>query len=172
MTTNPRKCWQIQVFKQRAHRNCIKIKNEYKYNQPPVPHLVTKLKMNKIIDRVYLGSLEGASDMPALKAAGITHILQVASGMEPLFPEEFNYKVISVTDTDQSSIIEQFPVAIAFIKEGITKGGGVLVHCYAGVSRSASCVIAYLMQEKEMTFESAFAFASKRRPEIFPNKGF
>jgi hypothetical protein len=28
------------------------------------------------------------------------------------------------------------------------------------------------MQEKDMTFESAFSYASKRRPVIFPNMGF
>jgi protein-tyrosine phosphatase len=50
--------------------------------------------------------------------------------------------------------------------------GAVLVHCYAGVSRSATCVIAYLMQEKHMGFEEAFSFASKKRPVIFPNMGF
>ena len=50
--------------------------------------------------------------------------------------------------------------------------GSVLVHCYAGVSRSASVVIAYLMQEKDMLFQEAFQFASKRRPVIFPNMGF
>ena len=50
--------------------------------------------------------------------------------------------------------------------------GGVLVHCYAGVSRSASCVIAFLMQDRDMTFSEAFQFASKRRPVIFPNMGF
>ena len=127
--------------------------------------------MDKIIDRVYLGNLKGASDMNALKAVGITHILQVASGIKPFFPKDFKYKVISVTDTSQSSLIRHFPAAISFIKEGIAKGG-VLVHCYAGVSRSASCVIAYLMQEKDMKFQEAFAFASKRRPVIFPNMGF
>ena len=31
--------------------------------------------MDRIIDRLYLGNLKGASDMGALKAAGITHIL-------------------------------------------------------------------------------------------------
>ena len=50
--------------------------------------------------------------------------------------------------------------------------GGVLVHCHAGVSRSATCVIAYLMQERDLAFEDAFSFASKRRPVIFPNMGF
>jgi hypothetical protein len=34
----------------------------------------------------------------ALKQAGITHILQVASGIKPLYPKEFTYKVISVAD--------------------------------------------------------------------------
>ena len=31
--------------------------------------------MDRIIDRLYLGNLKGASDMNALKAAGVTHIL-------------------------------------------------------------------------------------------------
>ena len=71
--------------------------------------------------------------------------------MKPFFPKDFKYKVISVTDTSQASLLRHFPAAISFIKEGMAKGG-VLVHCYAGVSRSASCVIAYLMHEKGMQF--------------------
>jgi dual specificity phosphatase 12 len=67
--------------------------------------------------------------------------------------------------------LRYFPAAIAFIKEGIQKGG-ILVHCYAGVSRSATCVIAYLMQEKQMSFDNAFQFLSSKRPVVFPNMGF
>ena len=55
--------------------------------------------MDKILDRLYLGNLKGASEINALKAAGITHILQVASGIKPFFPNDFKYKIISVTDT-------------------------------------------------------------------------
>ena len=111
--------------------------------------------MDKIIDRLYLGNLKGASDLNALKAVGITHVLQVASGMKPYFPKDLKYKVISVMDTSSVSLIRHFPAAISFIKEGMA-AGGVMVHCYAGVSRSASCVIAYLMQEKNMQFQEAF----------------
>lgn len=107
--------------------------------------------MDKIIDHLFLGNLKGASDFNRLKSAGITHILQVAHGVKPFFPKDFKYKIISVTDTSQSSLIRHFPAAISFIKEGVSNGG-VFVHCYAGVSRSASCVIAYLMQEKDMKF--------------------
>ena len=42
--------------------------------------------MDKIVDKLYLGNLKGASDYNALKRAGITHILQVASGIKPFFP--------------------------------------------------------------------------------------
>lgn len=76
--------------------------------------------MDKIIEKLYLGNLKGASDFPALKQAGVTHILQVASGIKPFFPKDFTYKVINITDTSSSSLLRHFPAAIAFIKEGIT----------------------------------------------------
>lgn len=72
-----------------------------------------------------------------------------------MFPKEFTYKVISVPDTSSASLIRHFPAANSFIKEAIQKGG-VLVHCFAGVSRSSTVVIAYLMQEKNMNFAEAF----------------
>jgi dual specificity phosphatase 12 len=74
--------------------------------------------------------------------------LTVASGVQPFYPKDFKYKIISVADTSQSGLLRYFPAAVAFIREGIMRGG-VLVHCYAGVSRSASCVIAYLMKERQ-----------------------
>ena len=42
----------------------------------------------------------------------------------------------------------------------------------AGASRSATIVIAYLMQIKRWKFNEALAFAKKKRPIVFPNDGF
>ena len=39
--------------------------------------------MNKIMDCLYLGSLDAANDTISLKRNGITHILTVAVGLEP-----------------------------------------------------------------------------------------
>ena len=50
--------------------------------------------------------------------------------------------------------------------------GKVLVHCKAGVSRSATVCIAYLMCCKTMTFEQAFEFVRARRNIISPNISF
>lgn len=70
------------------------------------------------------------------------------------------------------NIMRHFQIAIQFIKECLASGGAVFVHCYAGISRSASCVIAYLMQEIGMPFFEAMSYTRKRRPIIFPNYGF
>ena len=75
------------------------------------------------------------------------------------FPKDFTYKVINIADVTSSSLIRHLPGAIQFIKDGIQKGG-VLVHCHAGVSRSSSCVIAFLMQDRGITFQQAFLLAS------------
>ena len=48
----------------------------------------------------------------------------------------------------------------------------MLVHCAAGVSRSASTVIAYVMKKQGMSRDDAYAFVKKCRPGIYPNTGF
>lgn len=50
--------------------------------------------------------------------------------------------------------------------------GVVLLHCNAGVSRSASIAIAYLMAKEKIPFEDAFNRVRSARPSIRPNAGF
>lgn len=69
------------------------------------------------------------------------------------------------------NLMRHFQTAIDFIKEGI-QAGGVIVHCYAGVSRSATCVIAYMMAVHGMSFFEALSYVRSRRHIINPNIGF
>jgi protein-tyrosine phosphatase len=51
-------------------------------------------------------------------------------------------------------------------------GAAVLIHCGAGVSRSATLCIAYLMRKLSWTAEKARAHCKLRRSLTNPNDGF
>lgn len=108
--------------------------------------------MHRINENIFLGDVTGASNKFMLKRNGITHILTVAQGIYPKFRGQFNYKLINILDSPSANLKKFWPECISFIKQAIASGGNILVHCFAGVSRSASTVIAYLMQEEGMTY--------------------
>lgn len=59
-----------------------------------------------------------------------------------------------------------------FSDEGITQNRGVLIHCLAGVSRSATVTIAYLISALNMTLNEAYDFVKQRKPSVNPNLNF
>jgi len=67
---------------------------------------------------------------------------------------------------------EELEPCMKFIQEGMDKNTGTLVICTAGMSRSATVCIAYLMKYKKMEYRAAYALVKKARPYIIPNKGF
>ena len=101
--------------------------------------------MHLIIPSLFLGDMSAAYNKHLLKKHAITHILTVASGIHPRFPQFFQYKLVNVLDAPFVNLKQHFQECIGFIKEAVSNGGSVLVHCYAGVSRSATIIIAYLM---------------------------
>jgi hypothetical protein len=61
--------------------------------------------------------------------------------------------------------------ASAFIAAAHERGGAVLVHCYAGQSRSAALVIAHLISSQRLSLMDAWVATRAARPCIQPNPG-
>ncbi|XP_078153936.1 dual specificity protein phosphatase 1-like isoform X1 [Carex rostrata] len=121
---------------------------------------------------LYLGSFGASQNREKLKAENITHVLTVAASLDPAFPDEFIYKNIDVLDTPQTCLDAYFQDCIDFIDQAKTSGGAVFVHCFAGRSRSATIVVAYLMKKNRMTRQAALSLVTSRRPLVAPNPGF
>ena len=62
--------------------------------------------------------------------------------------------------------------ALSFIESNIAVGKNVLVSCVYGQSRSAACVIAYVMKFEQIGWEAAFEKVRDARPNIHVNIGF
>lgn len=52
------------------------------------------------------------------------------------------------------------------------KGKNVLVHCKAGVSRSACLIMSYLIDKFKVNFRGSYDILVKQRPCVGPNRGF
>lgn len=86
------------------------------------------------------------------------------------------YLAFAAADSPTYRMADHFDEACRFIDEARAQQGGgprrVLVHCQAGVSRSASVVLCYLMRNNEWTLRQAIEHVWQTRPFVLPNAGF
>ncbi|KAJ3912686.1 hypothetical protein F5877DRAFT_53675 [Lentinula edodes] len=127
--------------------------------------------MDQVIPGLWIGGLPSAMDTENLKENKIYSVLSAMRGKISIH-ETFVKHQIFLDDSEEEDILIHLLPAIAFIQSELDKGRGVLVHCQAGVSRSATIVAAYLMHNRQMGVEEALDLIRKARPEIDPNPGF
>ncbi|CAG8610170.1 3945_t:CDS:2 [Ambispora gerdemannii] len=126
-----------------------------------------------VIPRIYLGSRHAALDKDWLNDHNITHILTVAHNLKPVFPQLYTYKVIRIKDRQNENILEHFDSCHQFIEEALSdERNNVLIHCQAGVSRSASALTAYLMKAQRIQYDKALTLIISKRSFVCPNLGF
>jgi len=142
-----------------------------------IAHFIkTDKKLHEIIPGLYLGSCGAAYNQTGIEAAGITHILCIAtnimSGIQSHNKElDLKYLEVAIDDKPTTRITEQFDECFEFMEEGLREGG-VLVHCFQGKSRSSTVIIAFLMKRQGWSFERALEFVRDKRSVVAPNIGF
>ncbi|CDW90823.1 dual specificity protein phosphatase 22 [Stylonychia lemnae] len=115
--------------------------------------------MNKIIEGLWLGNFSAANDTNCLKKNRITHILTVAGMLEPM------NSWVQILSQLKVLLQEEFQCIGTFLNINSENS-------FAGVSRSSSCVIAYLMREHNMSYWDSLYFTKKQRSVVCPNLGF
>ncbi|KAF7202868.1 dual specificity protein phosphatase 22-B isoform X2 [Nothobranchius furzeri] len=127
--------------------------------------------ITKILPDLYLGNLKDARDRELLARHNITHILSIHDTASPVL-EEMTYLCIPAADHSKQNLIQFFKESIEFIHESRLKGEGCLVHCVAGVSRSVTLVVAYIMTVTGRGWVQALGAVRAARPCAGPNLGF
>jgi len=133
-----------------------------------------KVDLVEILPRLFLGGEKEASNLDLLKKHKISHVLNVTHDRPNAFAHvtDFTYKNLPVEDNWKANLADLFPEAFSFIDEGRENGHGVLVHCLAGVSRSVTVTIAYLMSAQGLNLNEAYDFVKARKSNVSPNFNF
>uniref|UniRef100_A0A3B4G6X1 Dual specificity protein phosphatase 22-B-like n=1 Tax=Pundamilia nyererei TaxID=303518 RepID=A0A3B4G6X1_9CICH len=122
-----------------------------------------------VLPDLYLGNFK-ARDREHLARNNITHILSIHDSAAPIL-QEMTYLCISAADLPTQNS-QYFKQSIVFMHESRLKGEGCLVHSLAGVSRSVTLVVAYIMTVTGLGWQEALAAVKVVRPCAGPNLGF
>ena len=98
-------------------------------------------------------------------------MVSVFGEKELVLPPHIQHLRILISDHPKENISNFFQPSYTFI-DAQRRTGNVVVHCQAGVSRSVSLVMAYLIRKQRLSYEEAFSQVQAKRAVANPNKGF
>lgn len=130
--------------------------------------------LSRINDFLWVGNQEDASNLELLQKNNIFYIVNITSHL-PNYHEcvpGFVYLQIPIEDSWKQQPAQFFDSVYEFFCRGRENGRGVLFHCVAGISRSATFAIACLMKGLGMNMSDAYDLVKQKRPIISPNLDF
>lgn len=102
----------------------------------------------------------------------ITHILAIHDNPKHLFPEK-HYLCVIAADAPGQDLSQFFSVCNDFIHGArLRRDCNVLIHCLAGMSRSVTICIAYIMSISNLNWCEALRVVRVGRKIANPNSGF
>lgn len=136
-------------------------------------------KLDHVIDNIYIGNWYDSINEKKLLDSNIKAIITLNGSYENIHTDDdvkmfkrlgIINKRININDNAKSDIKQYFKECIEFIEKH--KNKNILVHCTAGISRSASIVLAYLIICKNMSYNDSYLYLKNIRNIINPNKAF
>jgi len=131
---------------------------------------------NLILPRLYISDFFTARNETEMTKLGITHMISVMehtpTGTMPNMVRHF----VPIADRWNANILKYLDGTTEFIRAALAENedNKVLVHCFQGISRSATVVCAYVIAQAAngMTAAEAIDLVREKRNIICPNDGF
>ena len=82
------------------------------------------------------------------------------------------FHCFNIHDSTDEAIEDIFEATGAILEDAAAREEASLVHCAAGISRSVTVVLAYLLMKKGLRLAEAYDLVKERRPRIGPNTRF
>ena len=131
---------------------------------------------HEIVPGLWLGDRNAASDSKWLQKNNITVVFNVTKDLPFSQVIQKQYR-IPIDDNLQAEEIRNMSLwsqeTVYKLLEEHNKGNKILVHCFAGMQRSAAVVAMYLIATKGMTWHQAISYIQGIRPIAFrPSPNF
>jgi protein-tyrosine phosphatase len=129
---------------------------------------------NSVDDNIFISGFAIAQHAPFLLDNGITRVIKLFREKDDdkhIVPG-IKYLRINAKDTPTYDLSEHFNICLEFINEGIDNREKILIHCHAGISRSATITLLYLICVQNMPLHVAYNYLKRKRRVIHPNNGF
>jgi dual specificity MAP kinase phosphatase len=140
-------------------------------SQPCMP--ISAHGPTRILPFLYLGSQQDALNKETLRDHNINYELNVSTSCpKPEFIPDSHFLRIAVNDNYNENLLPYFPKAFSFLDKVRESGGCAIVHCLAGISRSATVAISYVMRHLCMSSDDAYRYVKSKRATISPNFNF
>ncbi|XP_032126483.1 dual specificity protein phosphatase 8 isoform X2 [Sapajus apella] len=140
-------------------------------SQPCLP--VPSVGLTRILPHLYLGSQKDVLNKDLMTQNGISYVLNASNSCpKPDFICESRFMRVPINDNYCEKLLPWLDKSIEFIDKAKLSSCQVIVHCLAGISRSATIAIAYIMKTMGMSSDDAYRFVKDRRPSISPNFNF
>ncbi|MBN3296219.1 DUS16 phosphatase, partial [Amia calva] len=140
-------------------------------SQPCLP--VTNVGPTRILPHLYLGCQRDVLNKDLMQQNDIAYVLNASNTCpKPDFIPESHFLRVPVNDSFCEKILPWLDKSVEFIEKAKASNARVLVHCLAGISRSATIAIAYIMKRMDMSLDEAYRFVKEKRPTISPNFNF
>ncbi|XP_036209703.1 dual specificity protein phosphatase 18 [Myotis myotis] len=128
--------------------------------------------LSQITSSLYISNGVAANNRLMLSSNHITSVVNVSVEVVSTLYEDIQYVQVPVADTPTAPLCDFFDPIADHIHDVGMKQGRTLLHCAAGVSRSAALCLAYLMKYHTMSLLEAHTWTKSCRPIIRPNSGF
>lgn len=131
----------------------------------------------EIVSGIWLGAASDAMDIEKLGEQGITGIINCAEKdtitNTEYYPQAWDYIGLPCDDDPRCDIIgSHLDAFVDFVDMCAVKEKKVLVHCVAGINRSATLLVGYLVKSRGMSLKDAIALCFAKRPIILSNQAF